>query len=89
MSASRHEDSALDVALKLARCLRDAGIPYALGGALALGAHGILRATRDVDMKLFVEPSDLAGVFTELGSMGIPVLFGKPLHQRHQVARSG
>jgi hypothetical protein len=34
----------------LTRKLEDAGIPYALVGALALGEHGLERATSDVDI---------------------------------------
>ncbi len=34
----------------LTRKLEDAGIPYALVGALALGEHGLHRATSDVDI---------------------------------------
>jgi hypothetical protein len=34
----------------LARKLEDAGIPYALVGALALSEHGLVRATVDVDI---------------------------------------
>lgn len=37
---------------KIARLLEDAGIPYAVAGALALGQHGYLRATIDVDLLL-------------------------------------
>lgn len=36
----------------LAARLEDAGIPYAIAGALALGVHGYVRVTEDVDVLL-------------------------------------
>jgi hypothetical protein len=38
--------------LELARRLDDAGIPYAIAGAMALNAHGYERVTTDVDILL-------------------------------------
>lgn len=38
--------------VKLAKVLDDAGIPYAIAGAMALGQHGYVRATTDVDVLL-------------------------------------
>ncbi len=35
--------------LKSAAALRDAGVPFALVGGIAVGAHGYPRATKDVD----------------------------------------
>ena len=37
---------------KIAKLLDDEGIPYAVAGALALGQHGYVRATTDVDLLL-------------------------------------
>jgi len=34
----------------IARRLDDLGIGYAIAGALCLGAHGVVRATEDVDI---------------------------------------
>jgi hypothetical protein len=46
-------DSPVHQALKkLARVLDEAQIPYAIGGALALGQYGYVRATTDVDVLL-------------------------------------
>jgi hypothetical protein len=36
----------------IARRLEEAGIDYAIAGALCLGAHGVIRATEDVDVLL-------------------------------------
>lgn len=37
-------------ASQIARYFDDAGIEYAIAGALCLGAHGVVRATEDVDI---------------------------------------
>ena len=42
--------AAHEVALRIANRLDDDGIAYAIGGALALGALGAPRATKDVDI---------------------------------------
>jgi len=44
-------DSPVQVAAQqIAHRLEEAEIPYAIAGALCLGAHGVLRATEDVDV---------------------------------------
>jgi hypothetical protein len=40
---------------KLVRCLDEAGIPYAIAGAMALNEHGYRRVTVDVDVLLTAE----------------------------------
>ena len=42
-------------AAQLARSFDEADIPYAIGGALALAAHGVSRMTTDVDLGVFVD----------------------------------
>jgi hypothetical protein len=46
----------------LARCLadafEDASLPYAIGGAIALGFYVPPRATLDVDVNVFMSPRD-------------------------------
>lgn len=51
--------------------LESAGIPYALGGAVAYSSWGEPRATRDVDLNVWVEPEALDGVFEVLESAGV------------------
>lgn len=48
--------SAAEVARGLADALEEAGIPYAIGGAIALGYHSTPRATIDVDLNVFLDP---------------------------------
>ena len=49
-----------EVAVRIARQLDAASIPYAIGGAIAYGFWGNPRGTRDLDVNLFV-PVDRAG----------------------------
>lgn len=46
--------SAIDIARRVADRLDEDGIPYAIGGALALGVWGAPRNTVDVDLAVFV-----------------------------------
>lgn len=65
--------SALDVGLVLAQRLRTRGISHALGGALALGVSGILRATRDIDINVFATPGELDPVLEVFEELGVAV----------------
>jgi len=46
--------SPVDVAGHLADRFDEDGLPYAFGGAMALGAWGVPRTTSDVDVAVFV-----------------------------------
>ena len=47
------------------------GLPYAIGGAIALGFYAVPRATVDVDVNIFVPPADqLARALTALADAG-------------------
>lgn len=48
----------VEVARRIADTLEDAGIAYAIGGALALGYAGVVRATKDVDLNVFLGVDD-------------------------------
>lgn len=60
-----------EAAERIADQLEAAGVPYALGGALALGAAGFPRGTTDVDLNVFVEPSEAVRVAQLLQPLGI------------------
>ncbi|MGB2712689.1 MAG: hypothetical protein WBC51_00820 [Vicinamibacterales bacterium] len=62
---------AVQAGLRVARALEEAGISYALGGALAYGQHGVPRATIDVDVNVFAGPELLGDVLTALRPLGI------------------
>ncbi len=63
--------TAAEAGQQIADALAARGIPYALGGALALGVAGVPRGTRDVDVNVFVEPPALDPVFEALESLGV------------------
>jgi hypothetical protein len=50
--------------------LDEAGIAYAIGGALALAAHGMPRATTDADVGAFVAMSEIDLLFDALERAG-------------------
>jgi hypothetical protein len=57
---------ATTVARAVADALEAAAVPYAIGGAIALGLHAPPRATNDVDVTVFVESDGLPGVMDAL-----------------------
>jgi hypothetical protein len=50
--------SAADLARDIADVLEADGMPYAIGGAIALGFYTAPRGTRDVDVNVFVPPAE-------------------------------
>jgi hypothetical protein len=67
------EPDAFRLGVTIAAALDDAGLPNALGGAIALAAWGVPRATVDVDMNVFVGDADLPRVFDVLERLGVEV----------------
>jgi len=45
--------------LLLSRVLRDASIPHAFGGAIAMNYHREPRSTLDIDINIFLDPNEL------------------------------
>jgi hypothetical protein len=58
------------LAERVAHALGAAGLPYAIGGALAMGAHGYPRGTLDVDVNVFVELERMPSVLAVLHELG-------------------
>ena len=54
----KHGPSFPDKILSLDRVLKEAGIPHAFGGALAVGFYGEPRATGDIDINVFIPTED-------------------------------
>lgn len=63
--------NAAEVGLTLVRGLERAGIPCALGGALAFGVWALPRATKDVDLNLFVDGARLGEALDVLAEEGV------------------
>ena len=63
--------NALAVARRMADRLDEDGIAYGIGGALALGAWGAPRSTKDVDITIFVSEYELPRCFDALERAGI------------------
>ena len=70
--------------LAIHEALTDARIPHAFGGALALAYYAEPRATVDVDVNVFVEPSEAARVETALRPLGV-----EPAADRAALERDG
>jgi len=62
-----------------------ASVPHAFGGAIALGFYGEPRATKDIDVNVFVDLDQRAHVLAELGGRGIVVTE----NQRGRAERDG
>lgn len=60
------ETDAFRLGVRIAKALDDAAIPNALGGAIALAAWGVPRATVDVDLNVFVQDDGLDALFAVL-----------------------
>jgi hypothetical protein len=60
-----------EAAQRLGDRLEEAGIEYAIGGALALGAWGAPRFTKDVDLSIFASSAQFAAVTDALERAGV------------------
>jgi hypothetical protein len=54
----------------LATALETAGVRYLVAGGLAVGAHGYLRFTKDVDIVVQLIPDNIQRTFEALASLG-------------------
>ena len=78
--------SPTDVLARLADRFDEDSLPYAVGGALALGAWGVPRTTSDVDVSVFVSESELDSLLDSVERAGAMV----ERAEAHQtVARAG
>jgi hypothetical protein len=57
----------VDVLLMVVSALGKLGIPYLIGGSYASSAHGIARATMDIDFLAAIELKQASGLARELG----------------------
>ena len=54
----------------LATALEAAGVRYLVAGGLAVGAHGYLRFTKDIDIVIQLIPDNIERTFAALASLG-------------------
>jgi hypothetical protein len=54
----------------LASALESTGVRYLVAGGLAVGAHGYLRFTKDVDIVIQLIPDNIERTFSALASLG-------------------
>jgi hypothetical protein len=65
------QPTAAEVARAVGDALERHGLPYAIGGAIALGFYAVPRATVDVDINIFVSPvEDLSAALAALAETG-------------------
>jgi hypothetical protein len=67
------ERGAAEAAQRIADALEAAGLPYAIGGALALAIAGVPRGTADVDVNVFVAPPQVSQVMHALKALGVQI----------------
>jgi hypothetical protein len=81
-----HDAGPTEVAARLADRLDEDGLPYAIGGALALGAWGVPRTTSDVNVSVFIDEMALGGLLDTVERAGAMV---DRAEAGRQVARFG
>lgn len=60
-----------EITLLLAEALSGAGVPYAIGGAIAYGFYGAPRGTVDVDLNIFVRAEEARPALEALRKAGL------------------
>ena len=80
------ESAPTEVAVRLADRFDEDGLPYAFGGALALGAWGVPRTTSDVDVSAFVSERELDRLLDSVERAGAMV---ERVQAHGSVARTG
>jgi hypothetical protein len=79
--------TAAEVARAVADVLDRHGMPYAIGGAIALGFYAVPRATVDVDINVFVSPTDqLSNALAALAEAGFVAHEDEPALRARAIA---
>ncbi|MEW5739620.1 MAG: nucleotidyltransferase [Myxococcota bacterium] len=73
MPPSETAPDVVESARWIARVLEANGMPYAIGGALALAQHGFVRATKDVDVNVFVPAEQIQSLLGTLERAGLSI----------------
>ena len=66
-------EDVFEAALQIAAALQRAEVSYCLGGAIAYGQYGIPRATKDVDVNIFLDPPELDPALEALREIGVEI----------------
>ncbi len=78
------ERSAAEAAVRIADALEAAGLPHAIGGALALAVAGVPRGTADVDINVFVDDDRVPALVVTLRGLGIDVELAHAIEAGHR-----
>lgn len=72
------------------------GVRYLIAGGLAVGAHGYLRSTMDIDIVIDLDPENIAAAFNALAGLGyrplVPVTaaaFSDPAQRERWIVEKG
>jgi hypothetical protein len=67
MSSLDFDEKVKQIVLRLNAC----ALPYALGGAIAYGYYGVPRATRDIDINVFIQDTEGEKALDCLAALGV------------------
>jgi hypothetical protein len=81
------EPSLPEKILGIDAALRDAGIPHAFGGALALAYYAEPRATDDIDLNIFLPPAAFDELARALEPLGLATAHARPEAEREGQCR--
>lgn len=65
--------SLADRVIGIHRALSEGAVPHAFGGAIAFAYHAEPRATRDIDVNVFLPQSDSRNALQTLGDLGVTI----------------
>jgi len=76
----------LDRVVAIARAFDRSAVPHSFGGAIALGYYGLVRATQDIDVNVYLRSDRADGALDSLRDLGVPVATDA---QREEIRRRG
>ena len=76
----------LERIIEIAEAFGRAEIPHSFGGAIALGYYATARATRDIDINIYLKVDDAERALCSLQELGVPKA---SKNQKEEIRRSG